>query len=356
MKKLLAALVVVASFAVIGVNNAFAAPSTNPPTAQVVSSTTNAAVVGARASAVDIANGRVTVLAFVNARGLTRTERRNPACKQISGVWNSGKGQDGKLYWFWDTRTIRVCPSKRSPTGWARDVCANPVRTTRPPKRVIRGEVLLVRSFAQIKVRLRAEAKVRVTAVCGWAEASASSSITVTVRAWVRSRGESLNSLFTSVSGSATAKAAAQLECVTAPPPAPPAPEPPRPPTPQPPPPAPPPTPQPPKPPEPPANRPPTGDIKPPPHVIVSLPGKPKSSAPACVDNVTDPDGDSVSVSFSFSAGSWGSTYNDGSKVCVIYSAPEAVQEITMTVVLRDGKGGETTLIARFPIVPDINP
>lgn len=104
-----------------------------------------------------------------------------------------------------------------------------------------------------------------------------------------------------------------------------------------------------PPPPPPPANRPPTGQIKPPQHVYVN------GQTPVCVDNVTDPDGDQVSVSFSFTAGSAISSVftQPGGAVCVTYKAPDTPQEVTVTATLSDGRGGSVTLLDNFPVIPD---
>lgn len=102
-------------------------------------------------------------------------------------------------------------------------------------------------------------------------------------------------------------------------------------------------------PPPPPVNRPPTGTIKPPQHVYVN------GVANVCVDGVTDPDGDQVNVSFSFTAGSAVSavfTQPSGAR-CVQYKAPGTPQQVTVTATLSDGRGGTVNLLDNFPVIPD---
>lgn len=107
--------------------------------------------------------------------------------------------------------------------------------------------------------------------------------------------------------------------------------------------------PKPPTPPTPPVNHKPTGSIAPPQHVYVN------GQAKVCVDNVSDPDGDQVSVTFSVTAGSmYGAVFTQpGGAMCQSYQAPSDPQQVTATAVLTDGKGGSLTLLDNFPVIPD---
>ncbi|MBI5906964.1 hypothetical protein HY857_02815 [Candidatus Saccharibacteria bacterium] len=105
-----------------------------------------------------------------------------------------------------------------------------------------------------------------------------------------------------------------------------------------------------PPPPPPPVNHKPTGEIAAPKHLYVnSRDGK------VCVDNVSDPDGDQVSVTFSVSAGStYGSVFTQpGGAICQSIQAPSDPQQDTATAVLDDGRGGTVTLSDNFPVISD---
>lgn len=105
----------------------------------------------------------------------------------------------------------------------------------------------------------------------------------------------------------------------------------------------------------PPVNHPPTGDLLPPLHVYVSTDAA-WGSAPVCVDNVSDPDGDPVTVSFSFSdQGKPPSAVftQPGGARCVTYYAPKTVEQVTVTVTLSDDHGHSVTLSDNFPVIPD---
>lgn len=105
----------------------------------------------------------------------------------------------------------------------------------------------------------------------------------------------------------------------------------------------------PPPPPPPPVNQPPTGQLLPPQHVFVNR------QASVCVDNVADPDGDQINVDFSFTAGQAISAVftQPGGAMCVMYQAPATPQQVTVTAVLTDGRGGSLTLLDNFPVIPD---
>ena len=426
------------------------AGKTDNPTAQVVGSSVNAQIMGARANAKDIATGRITVLADMRVKPSVKLS--SARCYWTKGgFWNSGSGANGKRYSFWDKIPAKLCPSKKSKTGWVKVAggtsgrnCGNVASAKKPAFPVVRGKVVMVRSFAAVRVALKAQVAVRVTAICGWAEAHASSQAVVSLRQYLRGSGPVVSGLYAQLTGKATAQASAQLSCVTAPvpPPPPPSPPPPPPVTPptvppppsctvncQPPPPPPPPgkvtvqgstsvqtqkslqqaCPPPnssiiktgtsdsvtlnspvftgtgttqaaaqadldsklaawraqnqgavdstasnqaqqrlgdalltcPKP--PPPNKPPTVSIVGPQHVFVG------GVVTYCV-SASDPDGDSLSYSFTTNYGSVA-----GSGNCYTYQAPMApMNGVTVTVTVNDGKGGiASATTAAFPVIPD---
>lgn len=200
------------------------------PTAKVVDSSTTATITGAQAKASDIATGKVVVLADMLVRPDVRPS--SPRCFWTKGgFWNSGSGTNGKSYSFWDKVPGKLCPSKKSPTGYVKVAggtsgrnCGNVASAKKPAFPVIRGKVITVRSFANVRVVLKAAVAVRVTAVCGWAEARAEAFATVSLRQYMKGSGPVETRLYAELTGKATAKASAQLSCVTTPPPPPPVP------------------------------------------------------------------------------------------------------------------------------------
>lgn len=214
--KLAAALLILPALAMV-LTATVRADDTSQTTTQVVTSQNSAQVIGANASAEDISSGSVTVLSFNKANGMTMKQRQQPGCRTITGVWNSGRGSDGQLHWFWDTRTIHICPTNESPSGWAKVDCDNPVRFMQPEKNIVTGRVIMVRSRAQVNIQVTASATVKVTAVCGSAEASAQSSAIVSLDEFVRASGNASTRIFDQAVAEATAKASAKLDCVTQP-------------------------------------------------------------------------------------------------------------------------------------------
>ena len=73
------------------------------------------------------------------------------------------------------------------------------------------------------------------------------------------------------------------------------------------------------------------------------------------MDNVGDPDGDQVSVTFSVTAGSmYGTVFTQpGGAMCQFVQAPGDPQQVTATAVLTDGRGGSLTRSDNFPVIPD---
>ena len=242
----------------LATSSASCPPATTSPSACVESKDIKPRIMGAKASAKDVAEGRVVILADMLVSPSVKVS--SPRCYWTrGGFWNAGRGHDGKTYSFWDPVPGKLCPSNKSKTGWVKVAggttgrnCGNVASSKRPPYRVAIGRVIMVRSFASVRVMITAKARVRVTAVCGWAEASASAQVVVSLKLWVRSKGEVASEIFAQVAAKASAEASAQLSCVEKPPPVVPPPTPQPPPVTPPPPPPPPPPPLPPPPPPPP--------------------------------------------------------------------------------------------------------
>lgn len=239
LKKLTATLAVVigfgvhASFALADNSTSNCPDQSATPTACVVSSGTTATVTGAKASASDIATGKVVVVADDSIRA--GVDLRSPRCHWTKGQWsNSFKSLNGKRVWYYESVRGFLCPSTKSPTGWVKIKggktgrrCYNPAKEGVAPGPVITGEVLMVRSFVSVRVRIDAHVTIRVVAICGWAQADAKSWVIIALRQYVRAKGNTDGGLFAHLTVNATANASAGLTCVTTPPPPPPPPPPP---------------------------------------------------------------------------------------------------------------------------------
>lgn len=165
------------------------------------------------------ATSQVTVLSYVWAKGVPKRQRRY--CRTLrGGFWNSGRGYNGRLYWFWDNRGTRACLVNGQ---WRKVRCGNPIRF-RAPKRVIKGPVRVVRSFGKFKVRVKVAARVRVEGSCGFAEASAYAYATASGRTYAQARGNARVWAYDKAAVRAYVRASARLSCavVTPPPPPPP--------------------------------------------------------------------------------------------------------------------------------------
>lgn len=436
-----------------------ASANSNPPAAHVVGSNVTSTIYGAKASAKDVVSGKVTILADVMVKGKVTIKPSN--CKWTGrNWWNSGRGADGKLYWFKDPVPGYVCRMKGSPTGWVKVAggqtgrnCKNPAKVGgKAPGRVVTGKVLMVRSFTQIQVHVKAEAKVTVTAICGSASGKGSASVYASFKVFMRTRGNVSTGVYNQAIVKATAAASAQIDCIEKPPvvtpacppgyqgappncyiPAPPcttcAPPPPpgkvkvtlvkyafvdgskvgtpsgfgftvngsafsntgevtsvgdfqigisvticetnpmgwsadkacetqtvsaagntfvftnRKTTPPPP---------------PPANRPPTGVVKVPVHLIVG-----GAAGKVCVDEVRDPDGNSATVTASFlykdEAGTTinlaaGPVFREGDALCQMVNPPSYPTNVKVYATLTDEKDGDTPLFGNFPVVAYTDP
>ena len=186
----------------------------------------------------------VTVLRFVMPNGLPQSQRRNcdwiGAGTKVPGYWNSGVGQDGRLYWFRDSRRAKICGNRKV-------ACGNFVRFTRPSRNVVTGPVRMVRRFnftVKLKVTATLSASVSAYATCtagsvtatatatasGWAKAEAFVSAKAKSRTaawaqaqaaaqqWATNQKESLKAQ-ARVSAELNLQAAATAVCTGAPPP-----------------------------------------------------------------------------------------------------------------------------------------
>ncbi len=190
-------------------------------------------------SASDVADGKVTVLSYIRANGLPKEYVNHNRCFWKSGVYNSGETINGpshptsanQVAWFYDSRDTYVChvPKSLSPTGLAKagnmgpngqivDDCGNFIMTT-PPKKVIRGKVELVKSFAHAKLNIHAKAQAEAIGhdqngqVCGTAEAEADAHLKVNVKQYLKHKGAAAVRFYDKLLGKADAHAHAKVNC-----------------------------------------------------------------------------------------------------------------------------------------------
>lgn len=123
-------------------------------------------------------------------------------CKWVKGGYNSGRGIDGRLYWFWDPVKAYICRSKKSPTGWIKmkggktgRKCGNPWKQGKPKGPIVKN-VTLIKSFTKFKITVSAVATAKVTGVCpnnpgisGEATASGNVSAVITMATLVKAKG-----------------------------------------------------------------------------------------------------------------------------------------------------------------------
>lgn len=185
-----------------------------------------------------------TILEDVRLPG---TQQKSPRCEENVSGWNSGRGINGRLYWFWDTK-MKVCPNRNSPTGWVkvgggktgRD-CDNPVSFRRKPPGPVVKVFTIVRSFAKLRLDVKALASAKVVGRCpnidvsGDARASGIVRATIT-RSWIVKAGGRASRLRVLIredlkaKGVAIAAARLKLSCGAVPPGQPPPQQPPPPP------------------------------------------------------------------------------------------------------------------------------
>ena len=149
-------------------------------------------------------------------------EKHSSRCHEVKSGWNSGENANGELWWFLDHNML-VCPSKSSPTGWAKEgggmtgrACGNPVRLTRPPRNVTS------RKHIKLVAHLHVTATVHVSAIAtatGTASASAkapgceaSSSVNGSGSAIATAEASATSSSVTNAVAKATAAAKIAIE------------------------------------------------------------------------------------------------------------------------------------------------
>ena len=210
-------------------------------TSKLDSFTVGATIAKSKASASDVASGKITVLADNPVKGFV--DIKSKACEDTKGPWtNSFKDANGKIVWYMEKVPGRLCPSKASPTGWVKvgggktgRNCKNPAKLGKAPGPVVKGPVIFIKSFVNAKVHLDAKATVSVTCevISGTARAKATATatararVTISLRAFIKSKGNAAYGNSFQAIASANAKAAAQTECSASPPAPPPVPGPP---------------------------------------------------------------------------------------------------------------------------------
>lgn len=333
----------------------------------------------------EVATGQVTILSFVSAHGSPSKKvakaEADGDCKWVGDgsstpwYWNSGLKADGSRWWFKDHDRARAChiDGVWRKVGPGDEDCWNILRFSSPHSHVIVGKVLLVRTFANVTIPIVASISVVANDVANGclAKAAVNASIYIKLTAFVKAKGNVSTSLFANVIASLKSSVSASTNChpattvttttpgttttvpgttttvpvtttvpttttvvttttpttTTTPPP---------------------------------ANKPPTGVLKVPQHLIVNGIGK------VSVDSINDPDGDSVTVSFSFKdkdgntlSLSTGPTFSDGSGVIsMMIKAPSTPMNVYVYGVISDGKtNGQVTLsVGSFPVVSDPDP
>jgi len=283
-----------------------------------------------KATAHDIAQGEVTVLARVKAKGLSKEQSQKPGCHSETGFWNSGVGSDGNLYWFWDERSATICPSKSSPTGWRKEDCANPVRPnendTPPEKKIIEGRVIVANKM-NAKVKGNAHSEVSVEASCPDGSASASAvaaanaNFSVRLRNAIRVKGsKAVVRAEIEAAGKAKTKAVAkaQVECGGGHHPSNP-------------------------------NRPPQVEIDNPQHAY-------ENGELTVCERESDPDGDVLTRQFTITRGNFISGVyegNDPNEYCRDVKAPSTAGEMSVGVTVRDPQNATASAETTFPVVKD---
>jgi hypothetical protein len=199
------------------------ASATSSPSVAQLPASIMMAVSNAKVSAADVANKRVVFLENIRAKGLSHeTVRRAQAqggCRWIGagtdvpGYWNSGHSASGGLFWFWDTRHVQICMVGGQ---WRKVLCGNYIRFTQPVHHVITtGRVIMVRSFAHMRVRIHLEAIAVAKGSCGEASASARLTQVVKLRMFVKTKGRSTVRLYGKLVDKAGVRAKARVHCDT---------------------------------------------------------------------------------------------------------------------------------------------
>jgi hypothetical protein len=193
-----------------------------PGNGTVITIVPNLSINNAQVSAHDVETGQITILSYVMAKGVAKKliakAKAGGQCMtigagtKIPGFWNSGK-KNGVLFWFWDTRTTTVCKIHGVWRKVGPNNCGNLVRFTKPPSHVLKGTVLVVRSRANVTLRLRAFVLAVATGSCGYARAESEASIIIQARQFVRTHGRSFTKLYMKLKGKVTADVRASVNC-----------------------------------------------------------------------------------------------------------------------------------------------
>lgn len=251
-------------------------------------------------SAESLATGKVVVLSYVWAKGVTKKQQAHSRCRMVGAgtdvpvYTNTGLNSSGQYVRFSDTRRVKTCFVNGN---WRKVVCGNILYFKAPKTKLTFRQVIMVKSFARVKIHLHAHAKVSAAACGAYAEAEGTADVWILIRIFVRSKGDTVTKIFSQAIAKAKANAKVHIECTPPPPP------------------------------PPPTNRPPIVEIEnPPAHVCVN--GQVEIRA-----NYSDPDGDVLHVSWSTNYG----TLSSGTTK-VTYTAPGAPGTATVTVTVTDGE------------------
>jgi hypothetical protein len=104
---------------------------------------------------------------------------------------------------------------------WRKGPCGNFIRFTQPKENVIPNEVrvVLVKSFANVKVNLHVEARVSVAACGATASAFASADVKIAVSVLVKAVGSTVNNLLLQIAADVVAKGQVSVTCAVVVPP-----------------------------------------------------------------------------------------------------------------------------------------
>jgi hypothetical protein len=179
-----------------------------------------ATVAGKKASASALVSGSITILADSTVKGGVKTVQiHSSMCHFVRNFKNSGKDANGHLHFFVDHNGT-LCPSKASPTGWVKVSggmtgrhCMNPAAEMGSKFKVIKGTILLVKSFANINVPIRASVSVLVQDSCGHAAASVLANASISLSAYARAKGNVSISIFGKTVFSLKESVAASIVC-----------------------------------------------------------------------------------------------------------------------------------------------
>ena len=192
---------------------------------------TNVTVVlaGKSVSASDVASGKITILADDTVKGgIKSVQIHSPRChwtKPGEVWWNSFIDGNGHRVWYQETVPGYLCPSKASPTGWAKAAggktgrhCYNPAKESKKaPGPVVKGIVVSFSSFAKVTIPLKAAVAVEVHDTCGSAQASALATANISLGAFVRTKGNVSTDVFGSAIALLSTSAKANISCTPPP-------------------------------------------------------------------------------------------------------------------------------------------